>query len=129
MSLGDAERVVVSTVDASGVATSSAEFCVPLGEHRIALWTPHATPWVERLKHSPVVSVQAASASGRALRAEPVFEGRAELVTDGPEFEAVHDLTSEKYGFAVQLADAVDWAWELGGPKTPHGVVVVNLVA
>lgn len=129
MSLGDAERVLVSTFDEGGVVTRTAEFCVPLGENRIGLWTPHATPWVERLRNSSVVSVQAASASGRAVRTEPVFEGRAELVTEGEDFETARTLTRDKYGFAAQLTEAVDWAWELGAGRSPHGVVVVHVLA
>ncbi|MFP5417121.1 MAG: hypothetical protein ACLGHZ_09690 [Actinomycetes bacterium] len=120
--------MVVTTFDASGTATTSSEFCVPLGEGRVGLWTPHATPWRERLRDSAVVSVQAASASGRVVHTEPVFEGRAELVSEGPDFEAARALTHDKYGFAAQLADAVDWAWELGAQKSPAGVVVVSVV-
>ena len=74
------------------------------------------------------MSVQAASSSGAALRAEPVLEGRAHLVTDGADFEAARTLTEAKYGLAAKVANAVDWAWEIGGSRTPHGVVVIHVV-
>lgn len=128
MNLGDADRVVITTFDASGTPTRSSEFVVGLGEDRVGLWTPHAVGWDERLKLSPVVSVQAASASGKALRTEPVLEGRAELVSEGTDFEAGQKLTHDKYGFAAGLATFVDRAWELGGARTPSGVVVVHIV-
>ena len=83
MSLGDADRICVTTFAADGTATTSSEYVVRLGEDTVGIWTPHSTPWVDRLGHSHVVSVQAASGSGKALRTEPVFEGRAELVTEG----------------------------------------------
>lgn len=128
MRLSDAERVIISTFDATGTATSSAEFVVTLGEDRIGAWTPHSSPWVERLALSSVVSVQAADRAGRPLRPEPVFEGRAELVSEGADLETADRLTRDKYGFAATLADVVDKAWEIGGTRTPHGVVVVHIV-
>lgn len=128
MNLGDADRVVVTTFDASGTPTRSSDFVVPLADDRIAVWTPYPTRWQERLALSEVVSVQAASSLGRPLRSEPVLEGRAEILTSGPDFEAGEHLTREKYGLAVTMADAVDWAWELGGTRTPHAVVVIHVV-
>lgn len=128
MNLGDADRVVVTTFDAAGQPTTSSEFVVPLGEDRIGLWTPHSTPWVERLKLSDVVAVQAANTAGRVLRTEPVLEGRAELVCEGVDLEQAHTLTRDKYGLAAAVVGAVDWAWEVGGTRTPPGVVVVHIV-
>ena len=128
MNLGDAERVVVTTFDAVGGSTTSSEFVVALDEDRIGLWTPHATPWVERLTLSDIVSVQAATTAGRALRSEPVFEGRAQLVTEGTDLAQAEQLTRDKYGVAAALADAVDRAWEMGGTRSPHGVVVIHIV-
>lgn len=128
MNLGDADRIVVTTFDAAGQGTSSAEFVVTLDEDTVGVWTPHSTPWVERLRLSPVVSVQAASGTGRLLRTEPVFEGRAELVTEGARVEAAGKATREKYGLAAGIVRAVDWAWEVGGQHTPDGVVVIHIV-
>lgn len=128
MNIGDADRIVVTTFDAAAHPTSSSEFVVTLGEDRIGVWTPHCPPWADRLKLSQVVSVQAATKAGHALRSEPVFEGHAELVTSGVDVQAAEKLTRDKYGFAAQMANAVDWAWELGGQRTPHGVVVIHIV-
>ncbi len=128
MRLGDADRIVVTTFDAAGNPTPSAEFVVPLGEDTVGVWTPHSSPWVERLRLSPVVSVQAASTTGKALRTEPVFEGRAELHTEGADLETAASRTREKYGFAAGIVRAVDWAWEIGGKRTPDGLVVIHIV-
>lgn len=128
MNLGDAPRVIVTTFDAAAHPTKSAEFIVPLGEDRVAVWTPHSAPWAQRLSLSDVVSVQAASARGAALRAEPVLEGRAQLVTEGADYEAARTLTEAKYGLAAKVANAVDWAWEFGGARTPHGAVLIHVV-
>lgn len=128
MSLGAAARIVVTTFDPEGQGTSSAEFVVPLGEDTVGIWTPHSTPWVSRLAHSAVVSIQAASATGRALRTEPVFEGRAHLVTDETPVKDAEKVTREKYGFAAGLAKVVDRAWEVGGQRSPDGVVIIHIV-
>lgn len=128
MSLGDAERICVTTFDASGQSVTSSEFVVPLGEDTVAVWTPHSTPWAERLKLSPIVSVQAASGNGRALRTEPVLEGRAEVRTEGSELDTAAQLTRDKYGLAAGVVRAVDWAWEVGGQRSPDGVVVIHIV-
>ena len=64
MSLGDADRICVTTFAEDGTATTSSEHVVRLGEDTVGIWTPHSTPWVDRLGHSHVVSVQAASGSG-----------------------------------------------------------------
>ena len=69
-----------------------------------------------------------ASSSGKALREEPVIEGRARLITDGAEYEAVRAATQAKYGVAMKVAEVADWAWELGGKGTPVGVVIVSIV-
>lgn len=128
MTLGDAERICVTTYDAAGVPTKSSEFVVPLGDDRVGIWTPHSSPWVDRLSLSQVVSVQAANGVGKALRTEPVFEGRAELVHEGDDFALCRTRTQEKYGFRAKLTDAVDWAWEIGGKRTPAGVIVIHVV-
>lgn len=128
MRVADADRLVVTTFDAAGKGTATSEFVVGLAENTVAVWTPHSTPWIERLAASDVVSVQAADRSGRPLREEPVFEGTAELVIAGADMQAAAVATKAKYGFAATLATAVDRAWELGGPSSPDGAVVIRLV-
>ena len=128
MSLGDADRICVTTFAEDGTATTSSEFVVRLGEDTVGVWTPHSTPWVDRLAHSHVVSVQAASGSGKALRTEPVFEGRANLVTEGDQLAEAAASTRAKYGLAAGITRAVDWAWEVTGTKSPDGLVVIHIV-
>lgn len=128
MSLGDAERLCVTTFGADGTSTTSAEYVVQLDDDTVGLWTPHSTPWVDRLAHSAVVSVQAANALGRALRTEPVFEGRAQLRSEGDDLTRAAALTQQKYGLAAGITRAVDWAWEVGGQRSPDGVVIIHIV-
>ena len=128
MRLGDAPRVVVTTFDAAGQGTTSTNFIVAMDEDRVWLWTTETGPWTERLALSAVVSLHAATASGKPLREEPVIEGRARLITSGAEYETVEEATLAKYGLAMKVARAADWAWELGGKGTPNGAVVVDIV-
>lgn len=128
MILGDAPRLLITTYDAAGTPTTSAEFVVPVAEDTVAAWTPHTGHWVERLRLTPVVSVQAAGRGGRPLRDQPVLEGRAELFTSGTEVAAAESRVKEKYGFAAAVANAVDKAWELGGTQTEHCAVVIRII-
>lgn len=128
MNIGEADRVLVTTWDAEGTPTSSAQFVVSLDDDRVGLWMPDAVSWVDRLAHSDVVSVQAATSTGRPLRDEPVLEGRAVLVHEGSDFDTARALTHDKYGLTASVADVVDWVRELGGPKTPPGVIIVRIV-
>ena len=128
MRLADAQRIQLTTFDATGTPTVSHEWVVDLGADRVGFWTPHATPWQLRLSLTPVVSVQAADGRGRPLREQPVFEGRAELVLDGPELDAARARTKAKYGVGTKLAEAVDKAWELGGTVSPECAVIVHVV-
>ncbi len=128
MRLGDAERVNVTTFDAAGEGTTSTNFVVHMAEDKVGLWTTESGPWTQRLALSDVVSLHAATSSGKVLREEPVLEGRARLVTEGEEFDAVKAATKEKYGLAMKVAEVTDWAWELGGKGTPDAVIVVGII-
>lgn len=128
MRVGDAERVLITTFDAAGDGTTSTNFVVEVAEDTVGVWSTESGPWTERLALSQVVSVQAATSSGRALREEPVLEGRARMVTEGEEFDRVKNATAAKYGLAMKLAEVTDWAWELGGKGTPDAVIIVSVV-
>ncbi len=128
MRLGDADRVNITTFDAAGEGTTSTNFVVGMDGDRVGLWTTESGPWAQRLELSEVVSLHAATSSGKVLREEPVLEGRARLVLEGEEFDAVRAATQAKYGVAMKMAEVAAWAWELGKKGTPDGVVVVTIV-
>ena len=64
----------------------------------------------------------------RNLKESPVFEGRAELVTEGDQLAEAATATRAKYGLAAGITRAVDWAWEVAGTKSPDGLVVIHIV-
>lgn len=129
MKLSDADRIVVTTFDAAGAQTVSSEWVVEVDHDTVGFWTPHAAPWAERFALTDVVTPQAAGRGGKALREEPVLEGRGHLVAENaPEFAAVKSAIHAKYGAGATLAGLVDKAWELGGTASPEGVVVLHIV-
>lgn len=128
MKLADAEKVLITTF-ADGAQQATAEWVVGLDDDRVGFWAPDVTEWEPRLAASAVVSLQAANDRGRAVLDEPVLEGRAQLVTEGPDFDALRDLTREKYRLGATVASVLDAVKELGGPETPEGAVVIHIVA
>lgn len=128
MSLSKPARVQITTFADGGGRTSSHEFAVPLDDNTIAIWTNDAPAWAQRLAGSAVVSVQVADRGGRPLVSEPVLEGRAEVLIEGPDVDRARTLTEAVNGVAAQLSRAADWARELRSEKTPAGAVIVHIV-
>lgn len=128
MKLADADRVQVTTFGADERATTD-EWVVGLDDDTVGFWTPDITAWPQRLAHSDVVSLQAADGRGKPIIDEPVLEGRAHVVTEGSELEALRELTQAKYRVGTTVASAVDAVKEWGGSVTPEGAVVLHIVA
>ncbi len=128
MGVADHKRICVTTFAADGTAQASTEWVVALGDTRIGIWLPDAAAWAARLAaSSSVVTVQACSVTGTVDRTEPVLEGRAELLADGPVYDEVQAATQAKYGLGASVKGLLDTVKEWGG-KTPEGAVVINIV-
>lgn len=127
MSLSDAPRVIVTTF-AGGATQTTDEWVVEVAEGQVGFWTPDDTQWRSRLAGSDVVTVQAATASGTADREQPLFEGRAEIVADGPTFDAIAGATREKYRIGSTVAGLLDRVREVGREKTPEAAIVIRIV-
>lgn len=128
MKVADADKVMVTTF-ADGARTATAEWVVELDTDRVGFWTPDITGWPARLAASDVVSLQAADSRGRAVLDEPVLEGRAHVITDGPDFDLIRERTRAKYRIGATVAGVVDKVKELRGPDTPEGAVILHIVA
>lgn len=126
--LADADHILVTAYDAQGGETRSVERVVELGDHRIAYWLPDGTGVAERFAAAPVVSVRACSRTGRPKISEPLLEGRASVLAEGPVFDEARAAIKEKYALGAGLAGVVDRARELVGPDTPEAVVVIDVV-
>lgn len=127
MALADASHILVTTF-ADGGRQASAERIVALPDAEVGFWTPDITAWQPRLAASPVVTVQACNSRGAVDREQPLLEGRARVVLDGPLLQAAREATHAKYGLAVRASGWVDRLKELGGEVTPEGAVVIDVV-
>lgn len=126
--LADADHILVTAYDAQGGETSSVERVVELADHRVAYWLADGTGAAVRFAAAPVVSVRSCSRTGRAKASDPLLEGRAFVVAEGPLFDETKAAIKEKYGFGASLTGALDRARELVGEDTPEAVVVINIV-
>ncbi len=128
MTIRDASRIQVTTFGSDDPAQVTVEWVVSVSDTRIGFWTPNTTTWTTRLAASPVVTVRQCNAFGKVDREEPLFEGRAEVVTEGELFTEVRQDTRGKYALGAAVAGLIDKVSELGGEKTPEGVVIINIV-
>lgn len=126
--LGEARRIQVTTFAADGTPQASVEWVVSVSDTRIGFWTPDVTGFEVRIANSPVVSVHQCDRFGHIDRSQPLFEGRAQIVTEGEIHDEVKKRTKDKYAVGAFVANVVDKVKELSGDKTPEGVVVINIV-
>lgn len=125
MGLHEAEHVLVSTFNPD---VQSVERVVQLADGRIGFWTADAGGMAERFAEPQTVIVRICDRGGKVDLEQPLYEGRAVFIADGPDFEAVKSEVATKHGLAIKLESAVDRAKELFGPKTPEGAVVVDII-
>jgi len=128
-SLADAGHILVTAYDRQGGETESVERVVELSDTRVAYWLADGTGTAERFEAAPVVSVRSCSRTGRPKLNEPLYEGRASVVSEGPLFDEAKARIKAKYSIGAGIAGAVDRAKELVGQDTPEAVVVIDLVA
>jgi hypothetical protein len=125
MGLREAEHVVVTTFNPD---VKSVERIVQLSDGRIGFWTADAGAMADRFAEAQTVIVRICDRGGKVNFEQPLFEGRAEFVTEGVDFDAVKAAVAAKHGMAVKLENTVDRAKELFGRKTPEGAVVIDIV-
>ena len=125
MGLSEAEHVVVTTFNPD---RKSVERIVQLSDGRIGFWTADAGTMAERFTGEQTVIVRICDRGGNVDFEQPLFEGRAEFVATGVDFDAVKTAVAAKHGRAMKVESTVDRAKELFGAKTPEGVVVIDIV-
>lgn len=126
--IGDATRIQVTSFGADGATEQSVEWVVAVSDTRIGFWTPDTTTWQARTAVSKVVSVHQCDSFGKVDREQPLFEGRIDILTDGPIHDEVKKRTKGKYAVGAFVAGVVDRVKELAGDKTPEGVILINIV-
>ena len=126
MSLGAEKTISVTTVRKSGEKVSTPVWVVPVDGGRIGFWTSSGSGKAKRLRNNPEVEVTACNQRGALTPGAPTIAGVAELVTSGPEFDAVQAAVKAKYGFQVPMSKLFNTIGaKLKGRTQPYGDTVV----
>jgi uncharacterized protein len=119
--------VSAGTFRKTGVPVATATWIVPLDGGRAALLTSSASGKVKRLRNNPSVTLQPSDVRGRVKAGATTVTGTVELVTCGPDFEAITSTLKAKYGLMVPIMRLVDSVRHLGKGPYPYadtGVVI-----
>ena len=118
--------VSVATFRKTGVAVATATWIVPL-DGRVGLLTSSASGKAKRLRNNPSVTLQPSDVRGRVKAGTTPVTGTVELVTSGPDFEALTSRVKAKYGLMVPITRLLDSVRHLGKGPFPYadtGVVI-----
>ncbi|MGH3190655.1 MAG: pyridoxamine 5'-phosphate oxidase family protein [Streptosporangiaceae bacterium] len=119
--------VSVATFRKTGVAVATATWIVPLDGGRAGILTSSASGKAKRLRNNPSVTVQPSDVRGRVKAGTMPVTGTVELVSSGPDFEAITSRVRAKYGLMVPVMRLVDGVRHLGKGPFPYadaGVVI-----
>ena len=112
--------VSVATFRKTGVAVATATWIVPLDGDRVGLLTSSASGKAKRLRNNPSVTLQPSDARGRVQADTTRVTGTVELVTSGPDFEAITSKMKARYGVMVPIMRLVDSLRHLGKGPFPY---------
>ena len=120
--------VSVATFRKTGAAVATATWIVPLDDGgRVGLLTSSASGKAKRLRNNPRVTLQPSDVRGRVNAGTTPLTGTVELVTSGPDFEAITTKVKAKYGLMVPITRLLDSVRHLGKGPFPYadtGVVI-----
>jgi PPOX class probable F420-dependent enzyme len=125
MPLGDEKYVASTTYRKAGAAVPTATWIVPLDDGKVGFWTSSASGKYKRLLRNPRITLQPADSQGKVRAGTSPLDGTVELVTSGPEFDAVQRKVRAKYGFMVSLSRFFNILGHLGKGPFPYGDVAV----
>ena len=125
MSIGEEKYVSVTTYRKSGAGVATATWITTLDRGRLGFWTSSASGKAKRLRNSHRVTLQASDARGRVKPGSVPIAGTAEVVTSGPDWEAIHRQIKAKYGVMVPISQFFNTIGHLGRAKVPYGDIGV----
>ncbi|HEV2885716.1 MAG TPA: PPOX class F420-dependent oxidoreductase [Jatrophihabitans sp.] len=129
MALTDEKYVSVTTYRKSGDAVSTATWIVALEGGRFGFWTSSRSGKYKRLRNNPAITVQPSDARGRVKSGSSPVAGTAELVSSGPDFDAIQRQVPAKYGVMVPVSKLGNRLGHIGKGKFPYGDVGVVITA
>jgi PPOX class probable F420-dependent enzyme len=125
MSIGEEKYVSVTTYRKSGAAVSTPTWITTLDGGRVGFWTSSATGKAKRLRANPTITLQPSDARGRVQAGSQPVEGHAQLVTSGPDFDAIQARVRAKYGAMVPITRWLNRLGHIGKGPFPYGDVGV----
>jgi PPOX class probable F420-dependent enzyme len=112
--------VSVATFRKTGVAVATATWVVPLDGGRVGILTSSASGKAKRLRNNPSVTLQPSDVRGRVKAGTMPVTGTVDLVTSGPDFEALTTKVRAKYGLMVPITRLLDSVRHLGKGPFPY---------
>jgi uncharacterized protein len=119
--------VSVATFRKTGAAIATPTWIVPVDGGRVGVLTSSASGKIKRLRNNPSVTLQPSDVRGRVKAGTMPVPGTVDLVTSGPDFEAITARVRAKYGLMVPIMRLVDSMRHRGKGPFPYadtGVVI-----
>jgi hypothetical protein len=123
MTISDEKYVASTTYRKSGAAVPTQTWICALDGSRVGFWTSSASGKYKRLRSNPRITLQPSDARGRLKTGSSALEGTAELVTSGPDFDAIQGRIRAKYGAMVPITRLFNLIGNRG--KFPYGDIGV----
>src|SRR5262249_34543237 len=108
MAISDEKYVCTTTYRPSGERISTATWIVALAGGAVGFWTSSRTGKVKRLRRNPGITLQPGDSRGRPRAGTVQLRGTAELVTSGPQYDAVISGIKAKYGFMTKVTKVLN---------------------
>ena len=124
MAISDEKYVSSTTFRKSGTPVSTATWIVDLEGGRVGFWTSSASGKYKRLRNDPKITLQPSDSRGKVKAGTTLARGTVELLTSGPDFDAVQSKVRAKYGFMTSMTRFFNIVGHLGR-KFPYGDVAV----
>jgi PPOX class probable F420-dependent enzyme len=125
MAISDEKYVATTTFRKSGTPVPTATWIVPLDANRVGFWTSSASGKYKRLLNNPRITLQPSDNRGKAKAGTAPVEGTVQLVTAGPDFDALRSKVRAKYGVMVGISKFFNTVGHLGKGPFPYGDVGV----
>ncbi len=126
MTLGSEKTISVATFRRSGEKVATPVWVVPVDGDRIGFWTSSTSGKAKRIRNNPAVEITPCSQRGAVAAGAVTIAGTAQLVSSGPEFDAVQAAVKAKYGFQVPMSKVFNAIGaRFKGRTQPYGDTVV----
>jgi PPOX class probable F420-dependent enzyme len=124
MTISDEKFISFTTFRKSGEPVSTATWIVPLDNGKVGFWTSSASGKLKRLRNNHAATLSPSDSRGRTKPGASTITATVEVVTSGPEFDAIQQRVRAKYGMMVRISHLFNTIGHLG-KKFPYGDVGV----